>query len=405
MASPFKEIGTLQSYPDRTGLKWFVTLAASIISIGSIVYTNYLVNLLKENETRYISLFARSLETAINEEAGLTFFTQDIIAQNNSIPVIQVDEEGVILAHKNVVEETWTSEKKSRVLGREIERMKEEYAPIPIPIRSESGAVDYYQYVYYRNSYILTQLTYYPYVQLSVIAIFGVIAYLAFSYSKTAEQNRVWVGMAKETAHQLGTPLSSLMAWVEYIKQDDRFNSGDHNLAEELDKDVQKLQIITERFSSIGSVPVLKEEDVEYLIRKTVNYLQSRLPNRVHIAIEAISPNITAKLSPPLFEWVIENLCKNAVDAMNGSGNINIKILRGSDYKVFIDLSDDGKGIPKSKIRQVFSPGFTTKKRGWGLGLTLVKRIIENYHNGKIFVKYSEPEKGTAFRIVLSTQT
>jgi signal transduction histidine kinase len=231
-----------------------------------------------------------------------------------------------------------------------------------------------------------------------------VIAYLAFSYSKTAEQNRVWVGMAKETAHQLGTPLSSLMAWVEYIKQDPRFTTSDHNLAEELDKDVQKLQIITERFSSIGSVPVLKEENVENLIRKTVNYLQARLPNRVHIAIEAISANITAKLSPPLFEWVIENLCKNAVDAMDGAGNINIKILRGSDYKVFIDIGDSGKGIPKSKIRQVFSPGFTTKKRGWGLGLTRVKRIIENYHDGKIFVKSSEPEKGTVFRIVLSTQ-
>jgi signal transduction histidine kinase len=276
--------------------------------------------------------------------------------------------------------------------------MREDYDPIEVVDRdSETNEVVTINYVYYKNSFLLTQLSYYPYIQLSVIAVFGFISYMAFNYSKAAEQNRVWVGLAKETAHQLGTPISSLMAWVEYFKE--QASIRDKELISELDKDIQKLQIITERFSNIGSEPVLQEVNVEELVRTVVDYLRPRISPKIDIEVNALTSEITAQLNPPLFEWVIENLCKNAVDAMGGNGKITIQLIKGSEGRVFIDISDTGKGIPKAKIKQVFNPGFTTKKRGWGLGLTLAKRIIENYHKGKIFVKHSEENEGTTFRI------
>ncbi len=223
---------------------------------------------------------------------------------------------------------------------------------------------------------------------------------MAFNYSKAAEQNQVWVGLAKETAHQLGTPISSLMAWMEYFKEDEHFK--DKGLIEELDKDIRKLQVITERFSNIGSTPVLNMEEVEPLMKNIIGYLKPRISPKVNITVLALTPGIKALINPPLFEWVIENLCKNAVDAMSGSGAIYINILKGNEDKIFVDIADTGKGLPKSKIKQVFNPGFTTKKRGWGLGLTLAKRIIEIYHQGKIFIKSSEEGAGTTFRIVLN---
>jgi signal transduction histidine kinase len=279
--------------------------------------------------------------------------------------------------------------------------MKKTYPPIPILLKDpNTSEVFGKQYVYYKNSFLLTQLTAYPYIQLSVIAIFAFISYLAFSYSKTAEQNRVWVGLAKETAHQLGTPLSSLMAWVEVFRDDPQFKG--RGIVEELDKDIRKLRVVTERFSSIGSTPVLKEENLYLLVNNVVSYLQPRVSSKINIEVYALSETISAMVHAPLFEWVIENLCKNAVDAMGSSGTIAIKILRGNEKKVFIDISDNGKGIPKSILSSVFKPGFTTKKRGWGLGLALAKRIIELYHNGRIFVKSSEENQGTTFRIELT---
>ncbi|NJM24289.1 MAG: histidine kinase, partial [Bacteroidia bacterium] len=215
-----------------------------------------------------------------------------------------------------------------------------------------------------------------------MIAIFGFISALAFNYSKAAEQNRVWVGLAKETAHQLGTPLSSLMAWMEVLRDDPQMKAG---VVEELEKDIHKLTIVTERFSSIGSRPVLKQENVVALVNNVVNYLRARVSAKIRIEVYTLSDNITADVHTPLFEWVLENLIKNAVDAIGASGTISIKIMRGSEGRVFIDVSDTGKGIPRSKMAMVFRPGFTTKKRGWGLGLTLAKRIIETYHSGKIF--------------------
>ena len=262
------------------------------------------------------------------------------------------------------------------------------FPPIEIILKDENGEVYEKQYVYYKNSALLTQLIAFPYIQLSVLAIFGFISYLAFNYSRTAEQNQVWVGLAKETAHQLGTPLSSLMAWIEVLRDDpDIKNKG---IVDELDKDIRKLRVVTERFSSIGSKPVLRKENIFQLINNVVGYLQPRISSKIKFEVYTLSETIDVQVHAPLFEWVVENLCKNAVDAMGSSGTIAIKILRGSDYKVFVDISDTGKGIPKPLITNVFKPGFTTKKRGWGLGLALAKRIIEMYHEGKIFVKSSD---------------
>ena len=232
-----------------------------------------------------------------------------------------------------------------------------------------------------------------------MIAVFGIIAYMAFSYSRTAEQNRVWVGMAKETAHQLGTPISSLMAWVEYLKADENFTESE--IIDELDKDIAKLQLITARFSSIGSVPVLKEEDLVSVVKRVVEYLQARVSSKVEITVESMHERVLCNINAPLFEWVVENVCKNAVDAMAGIGKITIKVQEANDWRVFVDITDTGKGIPATRLKQIFNPGFTTKKRGWGLGLALAQRIIENYHQGKIYVRESDPDKGTTFRIVL----
>jgi signal transduction histidine kinase len=247
---------------------------------------------------------------------------------------------------------------------------------------------------------LLTQLRYYPYVQLTVISCFALVAYFAFSYSRKAEQNRVWVGLAKETAHQLGTPLSSLMAWYEYLRSSEKFQH--EPIVEELGKDVRRLEIITERFSNIGSVPVLKDENILKVTEKAIEYLKSRVSQKVVFSIKADFPShVPAKVNIPLYEWVVENICKNAIDAMEGRGSIDVELSLSGKNFIAVDIRDTGKGIPKSKLDNVFLPGYTTKKRGWGLGLALAKRIIENYHQGKLFVKWSELGKGTTFRILL----
>lgn len=395
---------TMNLYSSNARWKWFVLAASVFISIGSIYYTNVLVAKLKEQEKQQIQLYARTLEFTVNENdasnENLNFLTQEILFQNNSIPIIISDERDSVLAYRNIkLSKNWNEKQREGYLKHEIVEMRNTYDPIRVSLR-DRGEEFGVQYVYYKNSFLLTQLIAYPYIQLSVIAIFAFISYLAFNYSKEAEQNRLWVGLAKETAHQLGTPLSSLMAWVEVMREDPDIKQ--RNLAEELEKDIRKLTIVTERFSSIGSVPVLKQENVVVLIKNVVNYLRPRLSAKVRMDVYTLSETIMINVHAPLFEWVVENLCKNAVDAMGSSGNIAIKILRGSEGKVFIDISDTGKGIPRSKIAMVFKPGFTTKKRGWGLGLTLAKRIIEIYHQGKIFVKASEENQGTTFRIVLN---
>ncbi len=385
-------------------LKWIVLAVSFLISVGSIYYTNVLVDQLKNRERQQVQLFARAIEYTFNESpnSNILFVSEEIVYKNNSIPTILVDENNRVMDFRNINIDSGRSQVAiQQHLAKELKSMADTYEPIIITLKDpNTDEVFGTQKVYYRNSSLLTQLLAYPYIQLTVIAIFGFISYLAFNYSKAAEQNRVWVGLAKETAHQLGTPLSSLMAWVEVIREDP--DAQKREMADELEKDIQKLKVVTERFSSIGSIPTLKRENIVGLITNVVTYLQPRISSRIKIEVFTLSDNIQAMVHAPLFEWVIENLCKNGVDAMGASGTIAIKILRGSEGKVFIDVSDTGKGIPRSKIAMIFNTGFTTKKRGWGLGLALAKRIIETYHDGKIFVKSSEENLGTTFRIALN---
>ena len=393
----------MEFYQDNTRLKWVILAVSVIISITSIYYTNVLVGQLKEREKQQVDLFAKALEYTLSDvsDENIFFVTDEIIFKNKSIPVIWITKENEYQYANIEIDKSLSKERKSAILKRKVEEMRESFNPIQMTYRNDLGEIENLGYVYYESSFLLTQLIAYPYIQLSVIAIFGFISYLAFNYSRTAEQNRIWVGLAKETAHQLGTPISSLMAWIEVLRDDPEIkNKG---IVDELDKDIRKLRIVTERFSSIGSTPALKEENVHTLINNVVGYLQPRVSSKVNFEVYTLSESITAKVHTPLFEWVIENLCKNAVDAMGNTGTIAIKILRGNEGKVFIDISDTGKGIPKCNITNVFKPGFTTKKRGWGLGLALAKRIIELYHEGKIFVKSSDENQGTTFRIELKS--
>ncbi|MGK7395035.1 MAG: sensor histidine kinase [Candidatus Cyclobacteriaceae bacterium M3_2C_046] len=402
MNNPFKAVVDLNFYRYGSRIKWIVLVIATIISIGSIYYTNILVEQLKDREKRFVELYADSFESFINESnnQAVNSIAPELIILNKSIPVIWADRISRPIDYRNLdINENLSEKERTLLLQEEISEMRAEHEPIQILLTNEKGEIYDYQFLFYRNSFLLTQLQFYPYVQLSVIAIFGILAYLAFSYSRTAEENRVWVGLAKETAHQLGTPLSSLMAWMEYLKAEPLLQ--EQNIAEELEKDVQRLEMITARFSSIGSIPILNNENIHEAIRHSITYLQKRISSKVKIEVTAKPVDIRAKINRPLFEWVIENLTKNAVDAMTANGNILINIKKGNNDEVLIDFSDTGKGIPKARIKDIFRPGYTTKNRGWGLGLTLVKRIIENYHEGKIFVKSSEPGQGTTFRIIL----
>ena len=392
-------------YQNNSRIKWVVLVVAIVISATSIYYTNLLVEEFKLREEKMIELHANILEYTANVfdyDENITFYS-DILTSNTSVPLILTDSVDNILSTRNIkMRDDITEEARIKIEKKELAVMKEAYEPILVTVRDlENDRVINYQYVYYRNSDLLYQLKYYPYIQLSIIFIFGLIVYMIFSYSKTAEQNRIWAGLAKETAHQLGTPISSLMAWVEYLRTDE--NQASKEVALELDKDIKRLEMITSRFSNIGSVPALQEENVYEIVKNTVNYLESRVSKKVNFKISTVTEETYADLNKPLFEWVIENICKNAVDAMSGVGEITINIIKANEGRVIIDISDTGKGIPKTNLKKIFSPGFSTKKRGWGLGLTLVKRIIENYHKGQIFVKSSEQDAGTTFRIILKT--
>ncbi|MEO9872599.1 sensor histidine kinase [Ekhidna sp.] len=390
--------------PLRPHLKWVVVGFAILISAGSIFYTNNLVEQLRDREQRQIEIYASSLEFLANESENVNFFLilDEIVAANYSIPVVLTDEEENPEDFRNLDLATNISDgkKRSEFLRSEIEIMKEAHPPIKVTLKDDEDNIYGYKFIFYKNSFLLSQLRFYPYVQLSVIGLFGVITFLILSYIKRVEQDRVWVGLAKETAHQLGTPLSSLMAWSEYFK--DLYPDQMDTLLE-FDKDVDRLKVITDRFSSIGSEPQLSNQNIADTVDEIVTYLQKRLSTKISMTVSTFpNRNIEAKINQSLFAWVIENLCKNAADAMEGKGSITINILRANEGRVAIDIQDTGKGIPKSKVKNVFRPGYTTKKRGWGLGLTLAKRIIEQYHQGKIFVKESEINRGTTFRVYLS---
>lgn len=357
-------------YRNNANLKWIILAVSVFISIGSIYFTEMLVNRLEEREKDQVKLFAHALEYTINStQNDIQFIQEEIINKNNSIPIINTDGRDSILYYNNIsLNDHWSTDKKYEYLRSELREMKETYPAIEIILKDpETHEVFGKQYVYYKNSFLLTELTAYPYIQILVLSIFGFISYLAFNYSRTAEQNQVWVGLTKETAHQLGTPISSLMAWIEVLRDDPQVkNKG---IVEELEKDIRKLQVVTERFSSIGSTPSLKSENILQLVNRVVSYLQPRVSSKIKIEVYALSESIQAMVHPPLFEWVLENLCKNAVDAIGSTGTIAIKILRGNENKVLIDVSDTGRGMPKNIIANVFKPGFTTKNAAGGLAL------------------------------------
>lgn len=392
MKTKFQDLASLDLYQNREKVKWAVFIFSFVIGLGSIYYTNTLVEELKIREKRQVDLYAKALEYASVNSDNLTFVFQVIIQENKSIPVITVNGEGEPLEYKNINFPPNSSEEEIRLhLLDELESMKELYEPISL---SDDA------FIYYRNSDLLTRLQYYPYVQLSVILVFGILAYAFFNQSKVAEQNRLWAGLTKETAHQLGTPLASLMAWIDYLKNSPVYEENKEVILE-LEKDINKLTMVTERFSNIGSTPVIKPENVYQVVGDAISYLRPRISGKVSIDLNSHAENIYAQMNRSLFEWVIENISKNAVDAMKGQGAIQISIVKESEKFVFVDISDTGKGLEKKMFAKVFNPGFTTRKRGWGLGLTLAKRIIEGYHNGRIFVNASELGKGTTFRIVL----
>lgn len=370
-------------------------LIALLIGAGSLWYTNRLVIKLQEEEKKKIEIWAKATErfSSPTAEFDKLQFEFEIIKDNSTVPVILTNDKNEILSSRNLDS---IKSLNPDFISAQLAEMKSQHAPIEINFADNQK-----NFIYYKDSIILTQLKYYPYFQLLVIALFLLVSYIAFSTSRKAEQNQVWVGMAKETAHQLGTPLSSLIAWLEIIKG----KSPNDEFVIELEKDVQRLSTITDRFSKIGSAPALKKENLTTVIENAIGYIRTRSSSKVIFSLEnAQQYDVEAPLNIALFDWVLENIFKNAIDAMSGEGKIHVKITDQQQF-AYIDISDTGKGIPKSKYKDVFKPGFTSKSRGWGLGLSLSKRIVEEYHEGQIFVKSSELNKGTTFRIVLKKVT
>lgn len=384
----------MYTYENKIWWKRFFFIAALLIGAFSLWYTDSLVKVLASEEDKKIKLWANATRLLIKGEGDINFLL-DIAKDNTTIPIILIDDKGNINATKNL-DSTHVSD--TAYLMKQLEIMKEQHEPIKIPYDETNNR---FNYLYYKNSFILSQLKSYPIIQLTLIAFFALLSYFTLSASRRAEQNQVWVGMSKETAHQLGTPISSLKEWINLLRETEKENQEE--LLVELDNDVRRLELITERFSKIGSDPVLKPENLDLVIENSLQYLNARTSSKVDLSVSILKPGNWANINIPLFDWVIENLCKNAIDAMEGKGKIVVQ-LNHDEKHVYIDITDNGKGIPKSKFKTVFKPGFTTKKRGWGLGLSLVKRIVESYHNGSIYVRHSELGKGTTFRIVLQVE-
>lgn len=366
----------------------FIFIAIGIV-LASTYFTNRLANSLAAEEKKKVEIWAEAIrQSLLLEEGTNTDLIVKIIEGNTTIPIIMADAKNNVISSLNITEPKTNV---SDFYSKEIAKLKSERPPIEIKIDETT------QYIYYDDSLFLKQLYYFPYVQLGVIFVFLLVAFFAFSGTKKAEQNQVWVGLSKETAHQLGTPISSLLAWVDLLKM----RHAEDKLIGEMEKDVNRLRIIAERFSKIGSKPDLQMVSLNETLNNAVQYMANRTSQKVNIQCHFPSEEpVFINLNVPLFEWVIENLCKNAIDAMDGIGRIDINIFH-KNSEIIVDVKDTGKGIEKGKFKVVFTPGFTTKKRGWGLGLSLAKRIIEEYHGGKIFVKQSEMNVGTTFRIIL----
>lgn len=381
----------MKIFRNKTLWKSLLLLIAVFIGLGSLMYTEYLVTKLKVEERKNVELWAEAIRLiSLPDTSQNVEFLSTIIETNNTVPVILTDESDSIISARNF---DYHNSGDFKYFKMQLAKIKTKNKPIQINL--ENG---HFNLIYYKDSIILTMLIYYPYTQLGIIIFFIFVSYLAFRSSRKAEQNQVWVGMSKETAHQLGTPTSSLAGWIEILQN----NYPEVSITGELARDVERLEKVTERFSRIGSKPLLTKENIVLLISHTVDYLKSRTSSKVKF-INDFRPEdeVFVPVNSALFEWVIENVSKNAIDAMEGSGVITIRIAE-TEKHALIDVSDTGKGIPKSAFKKIFNPGFTTKQRGWGLGLSLAKRIIEEYHNGKIFVRHSEVGKGSCIRILLN---
>ena len=370
--------------------KRLLLLSAFIIGTAILWFTNNLVDDLRREERTKVNIWANATKQTtdidnLDEDVSFVF---EVINHNKTIPVILVDDNGSILYHKN-----FPPKKADNIdyLEAQLQIMKESHEPIVFEYADGK-----HNKIYYKDSILLTRLKIFPYVILVVISLFIITGYFAFSNSRKSEQNKVWAGMARETAHQIGTPLSSLMGWVTLLQE-----QGDHEeVVSEMNKDILRLQMITERFSKIGSQPELKNQDVTTIVQRSFYYMKDRSSSKINFKLEVSEKAIMCSLNTQLFGWVIENIMRNAIDALQAKGEIKVTI-KEHHKNVIIDISDNGKGIKSSQLKTVFEPGYTTKIRGWGLGLSLVKRIVEDYHKGQVYILRSELGKGSTFRISL----
>ena len=371
-------------------------LVAALIAAGFLLVSHLLVRDLSKEESARMELWAEAMRAlnGADEHTDLALVLK-VINENHTIPVIVINKQGHVQTYRNVELNGKTHSDSLKDAVSQAEKMRAEGHFVRIVLDARRDYID----VCYADSLLLRRLSYYPYVQLAVILLFACLAIFTLLTLKRAEQNRVWVGLSKETAHQLGTPISSLMAWMEIMKE----NYPDDMLLPEMDNDVKRLQLIADRFSKIGSQPASEQADLLAVLQRVAAYMDRRTSKNIVISVHA--PEIVVALNVSLFEWVIENLCKNAADAMeNATGRIDIRV-EPKGKTIVINISDTGKGIRQKDIKNVFRPGFTTKQRGWGLGLSLAKRIVEDYHHGKIFVKHSEVSRGTTFSIVIPRQS
>ena len=375
-------------------LRSALALIAVAIVTGTIFYSNFLSKKIQVEEREKINQWveANKFIATAPQNVDLTL-ASEIQQKNTDIPIIWTNENDSIIDSRNIDSSLINSS--PNFLKEKLKEFKSGHPPIVLQLSKQPYVADKY---YYGDSKLLKQVRYFPIIQLLIVALFIFITFYAISVRNKSTQNQVWAGMAKETAHQLGTPISSLQGWVEMLKEQE----GNATISSEMEKDVNRLRLISDRFGKIGSSPHLEESDIIEQVEKMVAYIKRRSTQKVNFILDRPEDKVIAQISVPLFDWVIENLLKNALDAINGQGTITIKI-KNLPSRVIVDVSDSGRGISKQNIRKVFKPGFTTKKRGWGLGLSLAKRIIEQYHSGQLFVKSSEAGKGTTFRIVLNT--
>ena len=377
----------------RTGL---ALIAIAIVS-GTVFYSQYLARKIALDERQKVEEWVEATKLLLQDTTGLSDKLVGIImTENKTVPIIVTDEKGHILDHVNL--DSASVARDTAYVRRKLNEFRSQNPTIEWVDPLNPGEKNLY---YYGHTSLLNQVRYYPLVQLLIVSLFIIITILALTTSFRSSQNQVWAGMAKETAHQLGTPLTSLQGWVEMLKE----NYTEEKIIWEMEKDVNRLKLVSDRFGKIGSSPRLEKHNIVAQVASMVEYIRKRATGKVQFVLNTRNVNeIFTMISPPLFDWVIENLLKNALDAMEGKGSITLNVWQ-QDGQTFIDVTDTGKGIAKQNISKVFKPGFTTKKRGWGLGLSLSKRIIEQYHKGQLFVKNSEPGKGTTFRIVLKEGT